>query len=103
MSEMKHTPGPWGIESGYGFVITSDGSSIAAVFPETLRPGKNHLPAEANARLFAAAPELLGELVMCKQFLEDMHTQTVDWTIAESQVLHRAVSAVIAKATGGQP
>lgn len=60
MSEVKHTPGPWryGAASLYdGFYIAPDARlpTLAAVhnFP-------GH--AEANARLIAAAPELLSAL-----------------------------------------
>lgn len=42
----------------------------------------------------------VAELLACKQFLEDMHTQSVEWTVAESQVRYQAVCAVLAKATG---
>lgn len=56
-----------------------------------------------RARLNAAAPLQHAELIACKQFLEDMHTQTPEWTIAESQKRHEAVCAAIAAATGEQP
>ena len=36
------------------------------------------------------------ELVACKQFLEDMHTQTPEWSVAESQLRHVAVSKALA-------
>lgn len=93
-----HTPGPWMIKRNVTkYELFSDDEMIAWVQPTLL-------PEDAdNLRLIAAAPELLEELTECKRFLEDMHTQTVEWTIAESQVRYIAVSAAIAKATGATP
>lgn len=57
----KHTPGPWKAEpSGYGSVISKDGKSMVAVWPEGL--GGPTFPHEANARLIAAAPDMLSAL-----------------------------------------
>ena len=72
MSEAKHTPGPW-------VVCIQDGDDVAyTVFAETqlvnrrieadawddhlATAGLNHKNVEANARLIAAAPELLKAL-----------------------------------------
>lgn len=105
-----HTPGPW----------IRDGLTVYALMTAGWRRGvemfKNRFSAlvqcdrecskeeaEANARLIAAAPELLTELDECRKFLEDMHCQPAEITVAESQARHSAVLAVIAKATGAQP
>lgn len=97
MPVTKHTPGPWFID---GNVIRGDkqrnGSiSIACTlniaYPYGRWSGESE---QANARLIAAAPELL-------EALQDM----VDYygtASASVEALHKARSA-IAKATGGHP
>lgn len=56
-----HTPGPWkisGADGNYGYAIhTPDGKSFVAVWP-TSADG-TRFPCTENARLIAAAPELL--------------------------------------------
>src|SRR5262245_10338777 len=64
MSEQKHTPGPWTIETRDvpGFTIEPplgcNGLPVAIV-PENRR---GNAKAEANARLIAAAPDMLAAL-----------------------------------------
>jgi len=53
MSEKKHTPGPWTLNSANQVVKHGDQSIIIA------NPYHGSMPTEANARLIAAAPELL--------------------------------------------
>jgi hypothetical protein len=58
MSEVKHTPGPWKVSHWYSTVGQTCGVSngilgVAAVY------GTGRTEAESNARLVAAAPELL--------------------------------------------
>lgn len=64
----KHTPGPWfqsHRKSVYGWyqteVYTADGEVVATVawYPRTLNDKSTTTDREANARLIAAAPELL--------------------------------------------
>jgi hypothetical protein len=59
----------------------------------------NGSPDDCEDRLIAAAQDMRTELVACMRFLEDMHTQSAEWTVAESQIRHAAVCAAIAKAT----
>lgn len=63
-SETKHTPGPWEVTDntadGYGqLVVGSMHGAVAICY--TAEPGDPGMPSEceANARLIAAAPELL--------------------------------------------
>lgn len=95
----KHTPGPWyhdfasGMKNGNAALIEyfvrrdGDSVSIAAdiVDPDTCNPS------EANARLIAAAPDLLAALKHCSGWVE---------AYGRSE-LRREVRAAIAKATGG--
>jgi hypothetical protein len=56
----KHTPAPWTVYKRYsgGLDIHSDDSVVAIA----LNGSDNHLPVRANARLIAAAPNLLTAL-----------------------------------------
>lgn len=71
MSESKHTPGPWTLDGPVGFADPDRGAMVYAPH------GNGHLVAtieyqyaesnRANARLIAAAPDLLA---VCKWILE---------------------------------
>ncbi|MGU2551236.1 hypothetical protein ACTVY5_06780 [Pseudomonas aeruginosa] len=68
MSKQSYTPGPWDYWSGYNPVdeleaqITSeDGDIVIASYNRQIPEG------EANAKLLAAAPELLEALQVCIQ------------------------------------
>jgi hypothetical protein len=57
----NHTPGPWRFHSETGFIGSDHGYvPIATPFQETWQTGKPQ--AVANARLIAAAPDLLAAL-----------------------------------------
>lgn len=96
----KHTPGPWFAKGRY--IGTKNHMSLVGECRDVNGDWTNEAPASANARLIAAAPELLAELDECRKFLEDMHCQPAEITVAESQIRHSAVLAVIAKATGSE-
>jgi hypothetical protein len=88
----KHTPGPWMYEpKGRGHVWSDcrdDGSgAVIAVMPET-----NHGTKEADARLIAAAPELLSALNEAAELMPLGTKKRADWL--------RKAGAAIAKATG---
>lgn len=53
----KHTPGPWAIDAGLDGAVIYNGSGTIANVPEDL------LASSFNARLIAAAPELLEALI----------------------------------------
>ena len=115
MTEAKYTPGPWikaerlngpwwHISSEYtigGNRCIGGRQAIACVHGESKRGSVAYSEMfEANARLIAVAPAMLQRLEMCKRFLEDMHTQSPEVTVAVSQTLHETVSEIIAQATG---
>ena len=81
----KHTPGPWKIERGYGTIIKSIGPCV----PDEYAGSAWLEVSEADARLIAAAPELLKALEAMLSEVEGCCCST------EKQAL-----AAIAKATG---
>lgn len=73
---VKHTPGPWKVEPGHPITIHSkttmwpvleDGIPVSRIGAFIADAGDN----EANARLIAAAPELLNALVEAENALSD--------------------------------
>lgn len=90
--QTKHTPGPWAVESDTD--IVSDSGDFVASCHE---PGSDVSTAReyANARLIAAAPDLLAAL---QAIMDD--PDAVDHILHLDAV---AADAAIAKATGVQP
>lgn len=64
MTEPKHTPGPWRVDPDYPWDIqNADGSlEIASVNPYRREDGEDGEVGDADARLIAAAPDLLEAL-----------------------------------------
>jgi hypothetical protein len=61
-STMNHTPGPWSVDTSHGITVDADTRRICRV-PVTGYLNVAWLrEADANARLIAAAPELLRSL-----------------------------------------
>ena len=101
MSEAKHTPGPWVFrrgpdDAGFEFTLgdTRERTFVEQTFDyaQGLYPddGDQYETAEANARLIAAAPELLTLL----QKLYDQRPSLAN------PVTRREIRAAIAKAKG---
>ena len=72
-----HTPGPWHYDSTWGLIVKHGGAEVAAL----------HSGNAANARLIAAAPEMLAAL------------QRLTHPMADDSDLEHALE-VIARATG---
>jgi len=97
----QHTPGPWHFDLADGSHITAEGGTIIIAdawsieFDEEF-DNPDSVPA-ANARLIAAAPDLLDA---CEFFLKfaDMRAKKGDELPSQ---LTGAVRAAIAKAKGG--
>jgi hypothetical protein len=76
----QHTPGPWTI-GDCGQIIGADGKSVAfaAASRMTIEDvDADNGPASANARLIAAAPELL-EAALSLKAAEDAHANCKCW------------------------
>ena len=92
----KHTPGPWqyAFEGGTtAFITEADGSTIICI--RTTENTTAHKNLAANARLIAAAPDLLDALkLMVEQFTKGSGHST----LKDSEARIKA-HAAIAKAT----
>lgn len=101
--QTKHTPGPWhiGVRTYHaGRDVYGPKGEPVAVADDAITTTPE---AEANARLIAAAPELLAAL-------DKLLSATVDRALAEGYEMDGVecaargfALAAIAKATGGQP
>lgn len=109
---MSHTKGPWYVvkqSTDYGDPVFSVGSDLAEgenkrIARVTSAVGwsnnegthRAHRPAEANANLIAAAPELLELALYVKGCLD----ATGECTITLGQPMDKMVTALVAKARG---
>ena len=98
----KHTPGPWVVDEANTNLVARlvDGvyEYVCAVEPSSFSTREyNNEQEEADARLIAAAPELLEALKIARPYVSAALTETgsVDAYRAECQV-----DIAIAKATG---
>lgn len=104
MSEHQHTPGPWTIAAGrYLLAITPAQTKQIAIFDSDDDWEEEQA---ANARLIAAAPELLAACIksLPEWHAEDdgeQHNGSACGEITWGDV--RAMRAAIAKATGKEP
>ena len=112
----KHTPGPWksrasGARSAsFSVIAEMDERLVASVPPRFHGPGDSD--GQANARLIAAAPDLLEACALtinrvCQlcylgvAFVSIGTHQVPDGGITPCQAVY--LRSVVAKATGGQP
>jgi hypothetical protein len=102
MSEAKHTPGPWELEAFKVdgmllFQITAPNGSGPGgnlILDDASIEGETDEEQIANARLIAAAPELLEALKRMD------HTLTAHGHVDSGTGLHSLIIAAIAKAEG---
>ncbi len=95
----QHTPGPWqyGFEGGtVAFILEADGTTVAKL--STTENSTAHRSLPANARLIAAAPDLLNLVKGSRQLVQDKLDSGYD--IEYWQQILSEIDAAIAKATG---
>lgn len=97
MSEAKHTPGPWtawnrGIGWEVHHSVDDDGYGIS------VNDGFRETFSEADARLIAAAPDMLAAL---ERVVEDLHGWA-EYGSSASMHLYEDAKAAITKAKGAQ-
>ena len=92
MADVKHTPGPWFVaepDSNEQPIVRAEHIEIATCWHHCVESIR--LEAEANARLIAAAPDLLAAV---KMLLDEV------WSIEPDGKIVDAAEAVVAKAEG---
>ena len=111
MTDSKHTPGPWSIYGKPGDYPGIEAgqipfSVVVFGFPDEYHPcgiqGRDSNEMQANARLIAAAPDLLEALRTCVAVIEIQQRfceSTAEGKAAWDETLDHA-RAAIAKATG---
>lgn len=100
MSETIHTPGPW--EAKEGDVI-ADGDVIAIAYGRSAATPTEEI--FANAKLFAAAPDLLAsvaELLADMPYECDCDCCECDPFIEDGDCCHMRAHVALAKAKGGK-
>jgi len=103
MKESKHTPGPWsviGMVSGHvQKIVTCDAHGNTAANIATLDIQDSKIK-KSNARLIAAAPELLASL---ERSLERLNAANAARTEKQGRFMVSDIEAAIAKAKGVAP
>lgn len=93
----KHTPGPWEVRKNEPWVIAKAYGNMKSVVHLNL-PIEQSEEQRANARLIAAAPDLLEALELMLDRFRDTEGSHGQW---EEEATENA-RAAIAKATGGE-
>lgn len=110
MNNPKHTPGPWRLNEFHinreGLtvceLVTSDNSKrIARIDGHVLDSCKASNEANADARLIAAAPEMIETLKLALSSLQLLLADKLPNVTDDDIRLIKAIELVIAKATGG--
>lgn len=94
-----HTPGPWIVlPESLGSIVTADKRLDIAQAHATkaVRTSADHAERMANARLIAAAPELLAALELAQVWIQEARVSGCVPTRAENTA--RTISAALAKA-----
>ena len=104
MSNAKHTPGPWTLESvGSAFYVASDNGRPDAVntdIAKVYRADTADEEALADATLIAAAPDLLAALRLALAQIEDLDACTDAEECSLQPDTMQAIWGAIAKAEG---
>ena len=99
---MKHTPGPWAIPKGFTENVAAGLTPDGGIRFVALTAGSKTIPkeeSEANARLIAAAPDLLDLLQQQLKYLQKLLAVTelnLDDMEPETRTLVQEVSAFVA-------
>jgi hypothetical protein len=98
----KHTPGPWAIDWNVSRldVFSADAATLVATIRRSALSAAIDDAAKADARLIAAAPELLAELRAARDYLSCIPESAAGGDDDAGRLVKR-IDALIAKATGG--
>ena len=92
----KHTPGPWEVVGGTIIQTADERRKWVAEVPAASSIHETFITDRANARLIAAAPQLLEA---CEEALS--FTKTMDGWAGRESTTSRCLRAAIAKSKGG--
>lgn len=95
----SHTPGPWSVlqhEEGDIVILDKTRGTLAEIF--AVNDTRDQETPQANARLIAAAPEILDALNMFITDCQDCRLSGPDWSELRSTVIH--ARSLIAKVKG---
>ena len=111
-----HTPGPWAVDPMFRSDVQAGGKEVCVAFLPDDAGAEFHIAGEmaaqsiyeafANARLIAAAPELLAVALRARSWIASVMTDEFGWPAERvanppaGSHLH-ALDAAIAAATGG--
>lgn len=107
--DTKHTPGPWKVSQNVSRHVVGPNGGIVTCGELTWDGPGSSAVADANARLIAAAPELLEALRRMEvaantvAYCHDKHRGNFAAALSEMESDAEAARAVIAKATGSVP
>ena len=103
-TEVKHTPGPWKVTAHppYNKVIASHGQGRQPVYFDVALCHLETDRAEANARLIAAAPDLLEACKAMLSAIKDSLASGVSINNHKYDAVGQQVLAAIKKAEGAQ-
>ena len=87
----KHTPGPWTVSPDNSRVVQGEGRRIALAYSHAIQPGA---VGDANARLIAAAPELLEALEQAVRYLEHPDVTALPFALPVTNVSRVARAAI---------
>lgn len=77
VAEATHTPGPWRTgHLGEDRVYTKSGAQLCTVMPRRDDPSRSSQEDFANARLIAAAPDLLEVLMVVEARLDEINSRS---------------------------
>jgi hypothetical protein len=106
---MTYTPGPWKLKNaelgpdndkGIMYIDENENQSLLAEVYEVVNPSGRKADVEANARLIAAAPEMLEALKVSQDTIDNLiHSMQFDGAKVEQVQIQNAKA--IAKAEGG--
>lgn len=93
----KYTPGPWRAEGWKGVVVNgSDGVTLALCPGDATKNGLEQV--QANAKLIAAAPELVEALELCRTWFDCYGPHEANKKTDKAREAVQAARAALAKA-----
>ena len=89
----RHTPGPWEINERHGGVIYIEGVGNTVAICHDDGFDIDHAEAEANARLIAAAPQVLEALELADELIDQLIIDNTDNYVEERAKIRAAIAA----------